>query len=240
MAEQQQTLDSILESLHAQSDKQLIDRARSQFKGSDAEFQLLLQQYASLSPKSKGEFLVHHGLSSNDNDSSAGSRLSLAISAETGKFLRNLVLVAHPITILELGSSCGVSTLYFADALRSLGRGQVIATELDAWKLEQLEFNIGRTNLSGYVDIRPGDVFSTIRNLQTPVDLLFIDIWATGYLEAFAAVRPQLKSGSIVLADNMFTAAQELSDFRRAIEIDPSLSVTILDFESGLAFIVVR
>jgi len=141
--------------------------------------------------------------------------------------------------VLELGSSCGVSTLYFASALRQLGRGRVIATELDPRKVQQLRSNLATAGLAEWVDVRQGDVMQTLRTTPGPIDLAFIDIWATGYLDAFTLLRPLLRSGSVVLADNMFTAAREVQPFKDHLERDPGLSTTTLDFESGVEFTVV-
>ncbi|MDI9712550.1 class I SAM-dependent methyltransferase, partial [Acinetobacter baumannii] len=87
--------------------------------------------------------------------------------------------------ILELGSSCGVSTLYFADALRTLGRGVVIATEGDALKCARLRDHVETAGLEAYVDVREGDVFDTVAGLDGTVDMVFIDVWADAYLKLF-------------------------------------------------------
>lgn len=228
-----------MEQLHKASDEQLVSRARSQFQSTDEQFHELLTEYSKLGPKARGEFLREHGLSSNDDASSTGNNMALAVSEQTGRFLANLTLATRPKTILELGSSCGVSTLYFANALKTIGSGQVIATEFDPWKLEQLNRNIDAVDLGAYVKVCDGDVMKTIKTIKEPVDLAFIDIWATAYLPAFKLLRPLLPRGSIVLADNIFTAGASLHDFTEAVSSDTSLSTTMLDFESGLAFIVV-
>lgn len=228
----------IVQPLHAHSQQQLIDRARHQFAGSNEAFEQLLTDYAALAPRAKAQLLTKHGVSSGDDASSTGTSLSLAVSEATGLFLRQMVLALRPTVVLELGSSCGVSTLYVADALRRLGQGRVIATELDPGKIEQLQANLARAGLSRWVDVRQGDVMQTLATLQAPVDLAFIDIWATGYLDAFKHLRPLLRPGSVVLTDNMFTAAKEVRAFKQYLEQHASLSTVTLDFESGLEFTV--
>ncbi|MBW8837201.1 MAG: SAM-dependent methyltransferase, partial [Burkholderia sp.] len=116
----------LLRELHEQSQSEVIARACAQFHGSSEEFLTLVDEYETLAPRLRGRFLETLGLSSEDFESSQGTPLSLAVSAETGRFLRNMVLSHKPARILELGSSCGVSTLYLAEALRTSGSGIVV------------------------------------------------------------------------------------------------------------------
>ncbi|MGP3659596.1 O-methyltransferase [Burkholderia gladioli] len=230
----------LLQRLHEQNRAELIGRARARFPGDSATFLDLVSQYEALAPRLKGQFLSDHGLSGeDDSERSRGTSLSLAISAELGSLLRNLVLSHRPMRILELGSSYGVSTLYFADALRTLGRGTVIATERDAMKCARLRDHLAAAKVERYVELREGDAFETLEQLDGPFDIVFIDVWADLYLRLFQRVEPLLRPGSIVLADNMYTAGEAVQPFKRYLDAHPRISSTTLDFESGLEFAVV-
>ncbi|MBB5418734.1 putative O-methyltransferase YrrM [Paraburkholderia sp. JPY171] len=161
------------------------------------------------------------------------------MSAETGRFLRNMVLSHKPARILELGSSCGVSTLYFAEALRILGSGSVVATELDAGKCAQLRAHVEMAGVDAYVDVREGDVFETVAGLDGTFDMVFIDVWADSYLNLFKQIERLLRPGSIVLADNMYTAEDAVRPYKHYLDDDPRFSTTTLNFESGVEFTVV-
>lgn len=229
----------LLQQLHEQSQTEVIARARAQFHGSNEEFLTLADEYETLAPRLRGRFLETLGLSSEDFESSQGTPLSLAVSAETGRFLGNLVLSHKPARILELGSSCGVSTLYFAEALRTLGSGRVVATEVDAVKCAQLRSHIRTAGVDAYVDLREGDVFQTVSGLDGTFDLVFIDVWASTYLNLFKQIERLLRPGSIVLADNMYTAEDAVQPYKRYLDDHPRFSTTTLDFESGIEFTVV-
>src|SRR5215213_2331444 len=56
----------------------------------------------------------------------------LPISARGGELLYNLVRAIRPATVVEFGTSFGISTLYLAAAVRDNGTGRVISTELSA------------------------------------------------------------------------------------------------------------
>jgi predicted O-methyltransferase YrrM len=214
-------------------------RARAQFRGSSEEFLMLAEEYDTLAPRLRGRFLETLGLSSEDFESSQGTALSLAVSAETGRFLRNMALAHKPARILELGSSCGVSTLYFAEALRTLGSGVVVATERDAAKCAQLRAHVRTAGVDAYVELREGDVFRTVAELHGTFDMVFIDVWADTYLELFRQTERLLRPGSIILADNMYTAEDAVRPYKQYLDGNPRFSTTTLDFESGIEFTVV-
>ncbi|MBY4832600.1 O-methyltransferase [Burkholderia dolosa] len=229
----------LLRRLHEESRTEIVARARAQLQVPNDALLTLVDEYESLAPRLRGQFLDGLGLSSEDFESSASDPLSLAVSPETGRLLRNMVLAQRPARILELGSSCGVSTLYFADALRTLGSGVVVATERDARKCNRLRAHVGTAGLDAYVDLREGDVFDTVAALDGTFDLVFVDVWADAYLTLFKRIERLLRPGSVVLADNMYTAEDAVRPYKRYLDDDPRFSTTTLDFESGVEFTVV-
>lgn len=233
IVKQNNALGFCLSAMHRQSDDEIHKKAREQFKGSDEAFSDLVRQYGVLAPVEKGPFLKAHGISIQD------ASLSLAISPEMGHFLFNLTLSKRPDSILELGSSRGVSTLYFAEALRILGKGKVVATEMDDSKCDTLWKNVGTLGLAPHVDLRRGDIFSTINAMHETFDMVFIDLWASGYLEIFRKVEKLLRPGAIFLADNMYTSADEVQPFKAFLDAHPGISNLTLDFESGVEFGIV-
>ncbi|VWC49189.1 SAM-dependent methyltransferase [Burkholderia lata] len=233
------TTIALLQRLHEESRTEIVARARAQFQGSNEDFLSLTEEYEAIAPRLRGRFLETFGLSSDDFESLEGSPLSLAVSPETGGFLRNMVLSQRPTRILELGSSCGVSTLYFAEALRTLGRGVVVATERDALKFARLRDHVRTAGLDAYVDMREGDVFETVAELDGTFDMVFIDVWADAYLKLFRQIERLLRPGSVVLADNMYTAEDAVRPYKHYLDNDPRFSTTTLDFESGVEFTVV-
>lgn len=233
------TTTMLLQRLHEQSRTEMMMRARAQFSGSSDEFTTLAEEYDTLAPHLRGRFLETLGLSTEDFESAQGTALSLAVSAEMGRFLRNMVLAHRPRRILELGSSYGVSTLYFAEALRTLGGGVVVATELDPAKCAHLRTHVETAGIGAYVDLREGDVFQTVSALDGMFDMVFIDVWANTYLDLFRQTERLLRPGSIVLADNMYTAEDAVRPYKQYLDDNPRFSTTTLDFESGVEFTVV-
>ena len=93
--------------------------------------------------------------------------------------------------------------------------------------------------MAPYVDLREGDVFRTVAELEGPFDLVFIDVWADLYLDIFRKIERLLRPGSVILTDNMFTAEDSVRSFKQYLDAHPGLSSTTLEFESGVELTVV-
>jgi len=83
------------------------------------------------------------------------------------------------------------------------------------------------------------DVFQTVTELDGTFDMVFIDVWANAYLDLFKRIEHLLRPGSIVLADNMYTAEDAVRPYKQYLDADPRFSSTTLGFESGIEFTVV-
>jgi predicted O-methyltransferase YrrM len=131
-----------------------------------------------------------------------GMNASLAITPEVGQLLYALTLAARPTTvIIEFGASLGSSTIYLASALRDLGAGSIITTELLSEKAQQASSNLAAAGLGDLVDIRVGDALESLADLDVGVDLLFLDGSNDLYLPVLELVEPCLSPRALVIAD---------------------------------------
>jgi predicted O-methyltransferase YrrM len=115
-------------------------------------------------------------------------------------------------TIVEFGTSFGVSTLWLAAAVRDNGGCTVIATELVEHKAEQARAHVREAELEEYLDIRQGDERETLRDLPGPVDFLLNDGWPEAALDVLKLVAPALRPG----------ATQPLNSHRQGHPVLPS------------------
>ena len=132
--------------------------------------------------------------------------LGIPISAEQGVFA---YLVARSIAahrIVEFGTSFGVSTLYFASAIRDNGGGLVIGSEFIESKAERARANLLEAGLADSVEIRVGDAMETLADPGGEIDLLLIDGSKDLYLPILKMLAPRLRQGGVVLADNVLTS----------------------------------
>ena len=114
----------------------------------------------------------------------------------------------------------------------------IVATECDAAKCALLQANLKAAGLSAYVDLWEGDAFQTVARLEGAFDMVFIDVWTDTYLDLFKHTERLLRAGSIVLANNMYTAEDAVRPYKRYLDDNPRFSTTTLDSESGLEFTV--
>jgi predicted O-methyltransferase YrrM len=125
----------------------------------------------------------------------------IAVSPEVGELLSLLATAGDARTIVEFGTSLGVSTIHLAAAVRDNGGGTVITTELDEHKAHLAHENLAAAGLADLVDLRHGDAQVTLADLSAPIDLLFLDGWNDLYITILELVQPHLRPGALVVAD---------------------------------------
>ncbi|MDC8015523.1 O-methyltransferase [Tahibacter soli] len=129
--------------------------------------------------------------------------LPLPVSRETGLLLYMLARNSRARSIVEFGTSFGVSTLYLAAALRDNGGGRVITTEFEPSKIARAHENLTAGGVMDLVDIREGEALQTLRNgLPDTIDLLLLDGAKALYPEILGLVESRLRPGALVVADN--------------------------------------
>ena len=127
----------------------------------------------------------------------------LAVSRQTGALLYMLARTMDARSIVEFGTSFGISTLHLAAALRDNGGGRVITSEFEPSKAERAKGNIAEAGLSDLVEFREGDALETLaRDLPDHIDLVLLDGAKGLYPEILALLEPHLRPGALILADN--------------------------------------
>jgi predicted O-methyltransferase YrrM len=127
----------------------------------------------------------------------------MAVSRETGTFLYMLARALGARSIVEFGTSFGLSTLHLAAALRDNGGGRLITTEFERSKAVCALSNLTCAGLADLVDLREGDaVQSLASDLPETIDLLFLDGAKALYPDVLDLVEPWLRPGAAVIADN--------------------------------------
>lgn len=126
----------------------------------------------------------------------------LPISQEQGISLRKLIVENNCKTVLEFGTSFGISTIYLADGVRQTG-GKVITTELLESKGKKALQNINKAGLKEFVEIKIGNAMDTLSDHSEKIDFLFLDGWKDLYLPLFQMLEPYFHSNTIIYADNM-------------------------------------
>ncbi|BBY33783.1 methyltransferase [Mycolicibacter minnesotensis] len=127
----------------------------------------------------------------------------LCVSPEFGRLLYICARARNATSIVEFGTSFGVSTIYLACALRDNGGGVIIGTELEPSKAARARDHIIAAGLGDLVDVRAGDALDTLRaNLGRPIDLVHLDGALSLYRPILRLLEPRLRPNALIIAEN--------------------------------------
>lgn len=147
----------------------------------------------------------------------------LAITPDTGMFFKILLSAMHTKRILEIGTSVGYSTLWFAEAMIQDGTTRpegaekhIITVDMNHSKIERATKNFDDAGVRGMIEVLEGSARnilhqllknfedkSHIRKTEGLFDFVFFDADKEHLKEYFDLVLPMLRIGGIVAADNM-------------------------------------
>lgn len=140
-------------------------------------------------------------------DPFAHADIGFSIHPDQGDLIYLLCRAVGATRVVEFATSLGVSTIYFAAAVRDNGGGTVIGSEIVPEKAAAARRNLADAGLDDLVDIRVGDARETLRDLGGPADFALIDGFPvrtgpTLARQVMEIVAPQLRHGALVLNDN--------------------------------------
>jgi len=142
--------------------------------------------------------------------------------------------------VVEFGTSFGVSTIYLAAAVRDTvredgGTGVVIGTEIEPTKARVATANLADAGLDGFVDLRVGDARQTLKDAGGAVDFLLLDSWIPLVRPVMDVVAPQLRTGAIVVCDNVQIYEREYAAYTSFVrEPRNGFRSVLLSHEGGL------
>lgn len=166
--------------------------------------------------------------------------LLLPVGREVGQLLHALVLARKPRRILELGTSYGYSTVFLADAARTVG-ATVITMELADYKQAEARRQLAEAGLADHVEFRLGDAVAMIEADGGQFDFVLLDIWKELYLPCFEAFYPKLSEEAIVAADNMIyppMARPSVREYRAAVQAKGDMQTALLPVGQGIELAV--
>ena len=185
-------VQTLLNRLHAE--------AREKDSESFAKFEKLSEEER---VEVHGDYRKHYGLL---------REAFIPVGPELGRLLYMLAVTTKAKTIVEFGTSFGISTTYLAAALRDNGGGKLITTEMEPTKAERAKKHLAEAGLAELVDFRVGDALELLSDLKGPVDFLLLDGAKPLYQRVLKLVEPRLRKGAIVAADNI-NPRNKIEDF---------------------------
>ncbi|WP_299900955.1 class I SAM-dependent methyltransferase [uncultured Aquimarina sp.] len=127
--------------------------------------------------------------------------LYLSISKEQGEDLTQLIIKNNYKNIVEFGTSFGISTLYLALGAMETD-GSIITTELIESKAQKAITTFKKAEVDHLINVKIGDAMKTLKDHETPIDLLVLDGWKDLYLPLFRMLAPNFHKDTLVYVDN--------------------------------------
>ena len=128
---------------------------------------------------------------------------AIAVSPDTGRLLYMLARMGRARSIVEFGTSFGISSLHLASALRENGGGRLITTEFEPAKAARARQAFAEAGLADLIELREGDALETLASdLPDTIDLLLLDGAKSLYADVLDLVESRLRPGAIIVADN--------------------------------------
>lgn len=185
--------------------------------------------YAATVPKDDGEKKILAAIE--EIIRTQGHRLN--IPASDGRMLRLLAESIGAKTVVEIGTSNGISSLWFAMALRNTG-GRVITHEIDPQAIRLAQENFKTAGVADMIAIVEGDAHETVLKLQGPIDLVFIDADKEGYADYLKKLLPLVRPGGLLCAHNI-NSRQTNPEFMEAATTNPELETVLYTSGGGMS-----
>jgi predicted O-methyltransferase YrrM len=151
----------------------------------------------------------------------------MPVSPIVGRLLYALVRACRPETVVEFGTSFGISTIHLAAAVTDNGTGRVVTTELSSRKAKAARENLEHADLAGVVTILEGDALETLAGATGPVGLVLLDGWKDLYVPVLRLLQPRLTPGALVIADD--TSYESAADYLAYVR-DPGSGFVSVEF----------
>lgn len=165
-----------------------------------------------------------------------------------GEFLKMLVEISGAERVLEIGSFTGYSSACMALGLPE--GGHIDALELNDELEELMREGWERAGVSDLITLHLGDAVQTLGGLDGGYDFAFIDANKRQYLEYYELVLPLMRSGGLIVADDVLwdgkvyadipsgdAQTRALLEFNDHVASDPRVEVVMLPLRDGLSLI---
>jgi len=136
------------------------------------------------------------------------------IPRDEAMVLAQLVRIGRCVSICEIGTSYGFSTLHLAAAASEHG-GRVHSIDADPKKVKAAGESLKEAGLAEFVTLHEGDARTVLTSIkpQAPFDFVFIDATKAQSDEYLDTVWSKLAPECVLVTDNTTTHAEELAPF---------------------------
>ena len=168
------------------------------------------------------------------------------IGPACGYYCYQLARMLKAQSVFELGSGYGYSTAWFAKAVKENGGGVVHHTVWDDELSKQAKAHLSKLGSADVVQFHNAEAVATLQQTPGLFDIIFNDIDKEGYPDSLPVIKEKLRSGGILIIDNMLWHGQTLDlqdhdqtteairKFINTITTDPDWIVSLTPMRDGM------
>ena len=148
--------------------------------------------------------------------------------------------------VFELGSGYGYSTAWFAQAVQENGGGVVHHVVWDEGLSQMARGHLTALGFADLIQYHVSEAVQALRETGGPFDLIFNDIDKAGYPASLPVIEDKLRSGGILIIDNMIWSGRVWDDadqsedtvairtFTQQITTSPHWIASLIPIRDGL------
>ncbi len=158
------------------------------------------------------------------------------VGRDNAQFLSLLIKSIGARRVLEVGTSNGYSTLWFARALAETGggEGEVVAMEYDAGRAALARENYRRAGLEDRIMLLEGDARALIPAQSGPFDFVFLDADKPQYVDYLRAALPLVRPGGLIVGDDTISLRAQMKEYVDLAFSSPELESVEVPIDDGV------
>ncbi len=154
-----------------------------------------------------------------------------SVPMDDGRLLRLLAESMNAQQVVEIGTSQGISSIWFCLGLIKTG-GKLTTYEIDSERVKIAKNNFERAGVEELVTVVEGDAHEEVTKFDGAIDILFLDADKKGYIDYLNKLLPKVRPGGLVVAHNIDI---QLADPRyvEAITKNPELESLLVRLQAS-------
>jgi len=159
------------------------------------------------------------------------------LEPESAELISIMIKAQQSKNVLELGTSNGFSTLWFADALKS-SNGKLVSIEMEESRTQQAKGHLVDFQLAENVELITADAGQFLTQAQPIYDIIFLDAERKNYIAYWTDLKYLLsKKGSLLIVDNIISHHHEVEAFLSMIKSDSDFTSSIVNVGAGILLV---
>jgi predicted O-methyltransferase YrrM len=152
------------------------------------------------------------------------------VPAADGRLLRILTEAVSAKSVVEIGTSTGISGLWFSLALGKTG-GKLTTFEFDKDRAAVARKHFSKAGVEDRITVVEGDAHQTVAKLRDPIDIVFIDADKEGYVDYLNKLLPLVRPGGLILAHN----TNMIPEYMKVVTSSADLDTVVYTTGGGMA-----